>query len=387
MRIISLITSLLLPAFANAAGLVVQQAAPFGTVTMGQMSDIAGNQYPINVIGNVNSGVITTAPVDAVKGLSVNVTGLIGQGSTTSGQTGLLALGAVSTGNPSYTNALSSPLSIDPNGGLRVNVIAGGGGTSSFGAAFPASGQAIGAKNGANMVNLTADGSNNLNININAASAAPLASNITQVAGAAIAQGHGTAATAIRVELPTDGTGVVTLGAGTASVGAVTASQTITNPTSTLTMTSATTAYTAGQLIATSATAGSVVNPSVAIATSAGGAILSRVRLDTNDSTSTAWGGQTVRVDFWTTTPTWTNGDRAAWSPATQTGAHLAAYTCTMSAEYGDGAFSECAPTVGNYTTVKLASGTSLFWSLDAITGSGVTGASKVWTLTAELLN
>lgn len=33
--------------------------------------------------------------------------------------------------------------------------------------------------------------------------------NITQVAGSSISQGHGTAATAIRVELPTDGTGVV----------------------------------------------------------------------------------------------------------------------------------------------------------------------------------
>src|SRR5580704_737674 len=41
----------------------------------------------------------------------------------------------------------------------------GSGGTSSnFGAAFPAAGTAIGAKNGANMVNLTTDGSNNLNV-------------------------------------------------------------------------------------------------------------------------------------------------------------------------------------------------------------------------------
>lgn len=37
----------------------------------------------------------------------------------------------------------------------------------------------------------------------------PWSQNLTQVAGASIAQGHGTAASAIRVELPTDGTGVV----------------------------------------------------------------------------------------------------------------------------------------------------------------------------------
>lgn len=46
-----------------------------------------------------------------------------------------------------------------------------------------------------------------------------VAADITKVAGTAIAQGHGTAAAAIRVELPTDGTGVVILGAGTAIVG------------------------------------------------------------------------------------------------------------------------------------------------------------------------
>jgi hypothetical protein len=41
----------------------------------------------------------------------------------------------------------------------------GGGASSSFAAAFPSTGTAIGAKNGANMVNLTADGSGNLDIN------------------------------------------------------------------------------------------------------------------------------------------------------------------------------------------------------------------------------
>lgn len=47
--------------------------------------------------------------------------------------------------------------------------------------------------------------------------------NITQVAGSAIAQGHGTAATAIRVELPTDGTGIVGLAAGTNAIGKLSA--------------------------------------------------------------------------------------------------------------------------------------------------------------------
>jgi len=161
----------------------------------------------------------------------------------------------------------------------------------------------------------------------------------------------------------------------------------LTNPTSTLTLTATTTAYTAGQLIANSATAGSVVNPSFVIANSAGGAVISRLRLSTNDTTATAWGAQTIQVDLWTVTPTWTNGDRGTWSPATGTGSHLAAFTCLMSAEFGDGAYAECAPTVGTFASVKLPSGTSIFWSLQAVSGSGVTGASNAFTVAAEVLN
>lgn len=52
-------------------------------------------------------------------------------------------------------------------------------------------------------------------------SGGPWSANITQVAGAAISQGHGTAATAVRVELPTDGTGTVGLNAGSNVIGTV----------------------------------------------------------------------------------------------------------------------------------------------------------------------
>lgn len=184
-----------------------------------------------------------------------------------------------------------------------------------------------------------------------------------------------------------------TLPAGTNLLGSVTAasSGTVTNPTSTLTLPAATTAYTAGQLIANSATAGSVVVPSFAIANTAGGAIIPRLRLSTNDATATGWGAQTIQVDLWSVAPTFTNGDRAAWLPATGSASHLAAYTCTMAgttaAVWGDGIAGECSVSPGNATTIKLASGTSVFWTLDAISGSGVTGVSKVFTLTAELLN
>lgn len=165
------------------------------------------------------------------------------------------------------------------------------------------------------------------------------------------------------------------------------ASPTITGPSSTLTLPSATTAYTSSQLIANSATAGSVVVPSFAIANSAGGAIITGLRLSTNDATSTAWGGQPIQVDLWLAAPTFANGDRGAWSPATGTGNHLRTFTCLMSAEYGDGAYAECSPAVGSFSMPKLASGTSVFWTLSAPLGSGVTGASKTFTLIAETMN
>lgn len=167
-----------------------------------------------------------------------------------------------------------------------------------------------------------------------------------------------------------------------------TMSGSITGPTSTITLPATTTAFTAGFLIANSATAGSVVNPSFAIANSAGAVAIPRVRLSVNDTTSTAWAGQTVQVDLWSTTPTWTNGNLAAWLPATGSAGHVGSYTCTFPTPvWGDGIATECSVTVGNYAGVKLASGTSIFWSLKATTGSGVTGASKVFTLTPELVN
>lgn len=102
--------------------------------------------------------------------------------------------------------------------------------------------------------------------------------NVTRVAGAAIAQGHGVAATAIRVELPTDGTGVVGLAAGSAVVGTVgyssdypagatplTASATGTTAATTATLagTSGKTTYLCGYSIMTSANAATVVAPTV----------------------------------------------------------------------------------------------------------------------------
>ena len=157
---------------------------------------------------------------------------------------------------------------------------------------------------------------------------------------------------------------------------------------SSFTLPSATTAYTAGQLMANSATAGSVVVPSFTLQNvSDTTTFITRGQLQISDSTSTAWGGQTITIDLWSAAPTFTNGDRGAYLPATNTDFHLATFTCTMSAEYGDGVYGECSVAVGNTITITAVSPTKICWTTTATTGSGVTGASKTVSFTPEIAN
>src|SRR6516164_463146 len=96
----------------------------------------------------------TSLPLPSGASTSANQPTNAAQGSTTSGQTGHLMMGAVTTGNPTYTTAQTSPFSLDTSGALRVNVIAGGGGggtSSTFGSAIPATGTAGGFSDGTNM--------------------------------------------------------------------------------------------------------------------------------------------------------------------------------------------------------------------------------------------
>ena len=79
---------------------------------------------------------------------------------------GQLALGQFNTTPTTITTGNVSPLQVDNAGNLLVNIKAGaaaGGTSSSFGAAFPGSGTAVGMSQGGNMVALTGT-SNNLNV-------------------------------------------------------------------------------------------------------------------------------------------------------------------------------------------------------------------------------
>jgi hypothetical protein len=73
------------------------------------------------VSGTVTANAGTNLNTSALA-LDASVTGLeVAQASTTSGQKGILDLGAVTTAAPSYTTAQTSPLSLNTSGGLRVD--------------------------------------------------------------------------------------------------------------------------------------------------------------------------------------------------------------------------------------------------------------------------
>jgi hypothetical protein len=61
-----------------------------------------------------------TVEVANSTGTTINPAEEFAQGSTTSGQNGPLIQGAVTTAAPTYTTGQTSPLSLDPNGNLRV---------------------------------------------------------------------------------------------------------------------------------------------------------------------------------------------------------------------------------------------------------------------------
>lgn len=92
-----------------------------GTVTANQ-GTAGASAWPVK-IDQTTPGTTNGVQVNAALPAGTNVIGVTGntQGSTTSGQSGPLAQGAVTTSAPSYTTAQTSPLSLTTSGGLRVD--------------------------------------------------------------------------------------------------------------------------------------------------------------------------------------------------------------------------------------------------------------------------
>jgi hypothetical protein len=135
---------------------ITLQTAPVPPESSTTISGGAGDASAANqVTGNASLASID-GKLPALSGSRVPVVDLtsVAQASTTSGQSGQLVQGAVTTAAPTYTTAQTSPLSLDTSGSLRVAIMSGagsGGTASTVGAATPATATAIGGNDGTNM--------------------------------------------------------------------------------------------------------------------------------------------------------------------------------------------------------------------------------------------
>lgn len=183
------------------------------------------------------------------------------------------------------------------------------------------------------------------------------------------------------------GTDTVTLGGGTALIGGVPLSLTLATPSSTLQATAATTVYAANTMIANSSVAGSATVPFFTMPTVSGGAggVITKLRMQSSDTVTTGWPGQTVQVALYTGLPTVGAGDRAAYSIAGGSAQHLGDFSGTFGVMEGDGSSARLTPNTGNFDVFKLASGATVYWVPQAVSGTGTTGASAAFTLVAEI--
>lgn len=156
------------------------------------------------------------------------------------------------------------------------------------------------------------------------------------------------------------------------------------NPCSTLTRPADTSAYAQNDLIANNTTAGSVVVPSLtAMSTSGGSALLRRVRLYT--SATSGMGSATFKIEFWTAPPTFTNGDNGAYAVATGAANWLGSASIATMTQVADGAYGVGMPDVGSDIDFKLATGGTIYWTLQVTAGFTPT-SGQTFTLAAELL-
>jgi hypothetical protein len=75
-----------------------------------------GGTFPV-------TGTVAVSNITGTVSLPTGAANAVAQGSTTAGQTGNLIQGAVTFASPTYTNAQTSPLSLDTGGNLRVNIV------------------------------------------------------------------------------------------------------------------------------------------------------------------------------------------------------------------------------------------------------------------------
>jgi len=173
-------------------------------------------------------------------------------------------------------------------------------------------------------------------------------------------------------------------------IGGVALGPVTTAPSAQIALTSVTTAYTAGWVIANSATAASVTIPYFAVNVANSTVGIPYGRLVSDDPLSTAWATQTVQVDLWNTAPVYAtaHADRATFSLTSGAQTHEATFTCLFGAIQTDGAVSaECTPNSGATYFPTADASAHLYVTMIASTGSGVVTASKHLTFIPKVIN
>ena len=147
-------------------------------------------------------------------------------------------------------------------------------------------------------------------------------------------------------------------------------------PSSVLTRPADANAYVQNDLIASSTTAGSIVVPSFTFGGALMPAILRNFRLLTSKTSGmSAFQGL---VEFWSTAPTFTNGDNGAYAVATGAARWLGSCTTTIMTQVADGAYCSGEVTIGIESNVT-------YWTLKEADATGFTPASgQTFTLIPE---
>ena len=153
------------------------------------------------------------------------------------------------------------------------------------------------------------------------------------------------------------------------------------NPTSTLTRPNNTTAYSINDLIASNTTAGSIVVPTVTVTRfAASGGKITGVCLTTPQTSGLDL--VQIRIRFWRTAPTYTNGDNGAYAVATGASGYLGKAEVTLE-QFGDGA-TGCAPIYERSDLrIKLASGSTIGWDMQVLTAF-TPSANQTFTMTLD---
>jgi hypothetical protein len=154
-------------------------------------------------------------------------------------------------------------------------------------------------------------------------------------------------------------------------------------PSSSFTRPSDTTAYTSGDLVANSTTAGSVTPMSWVITANSHGNVLirrCRIQKSTNSTTNASF-----RLHLYLTSPTPTNGDNGAW--LTTVSGYLGSLDVTIAKAFSDGggaALEAGVPTTGSEIIVAGGTDLTIYGLLEA-RGAYTPSSAEVFTTTLEV--